>query len=176
MKALILNSGIGHRMGDLTRNQPKCMTDIGAGYTILSRQLTQLAAAGVREVVITTGPFEEALKAACARLEPAAGCGFCAQPRICKHQLYREHPFGRTAFARARCAAAAWRLGARKNSVLADLLQSPKSAMAVDSTLPLPEKDFKALLRDGCIVAVGVNLSGAECGLPTRLPLACAGF
>ena len=40
MKALILNSGTGSRMGDLTRTHPKCMTEIGGGETILSRQLT----------------------------------------------------------------------------------------------------------------------------------------
>ncbi len=30
MKALILNSGLGHRMGVLTSEQPKCMTEISA--------------------------------------------------------------------------------------------------------------------------------------------------
>ena len=31
MKAMILNSGIGKRMGELTKNKPKCMCDIGGG-------------------------------------------------------------------------------------------------------------------------------------------------
>ena len=39
MKALILNSGLGHRMGVLTSEHPKCMTELSAGQTILSRQL-----------------------------------------------------------------------------------------------------------------------------------------
>ena len=37
MKALILNSGLGSRMGVHTQDKPKCMADIGAGFTILSR-------------------------------------------------------------------------------------------------------------------------------------------
>ena len=52
MKALILNSGMGSRMGVLTSEHPKCMTEISPRETILSRQLTQLCEAGVKQVVI----------------------------------------------------------------------------------------------------------------------------
>ena len=61
MKALILNSGKGSRMGDLTKNHPKCMTEIASMETILSRQLRQIEDYGIKEVVITTGPFEDKL-------------------------------------------------------------------------------------------------------------------
>ena len=47
--------------------------------------------------------------------------------------------------------------------VYRDLLTAPRSVMAVDETLPLPEKDFKAQLRGGRIVAVGVDRFGADC-------------
>ena len=42
MKALILNSGMGSRMGVLTSEHPKCMTEISPLETILSRQLRQI--------------------------------------------------------------------------------------------------------------------------------------
>ena len=61
MKALILNSGLGRRMGVLTSEHPKCMTEISGTETILSRQLRLLAAAGIREAVITTGCFANSL-------------------------------------------------------------------------------------------------------------------
>ena len=61
-KALILNSGMGTRMGALTCEQPKCMTEIGRGDTILSRQLKMLADFGVEEAVITTGYFNTVLE------------------------------------------------------------------------------------------------------------------
>ena len=51
MKALILNSGLGHRMGVLTSEHPKCMTEISSKDTILSRQLKLIAGAGIKEVV-----------------------------------------------------------------------------------------------------------------------------
>ena len=61
MKALILNSGKGSRMGDLTSKHPKCMTEIASMETIISRQLRQVEESGIKEVVITTGPFEDKL-------------------------------------------------------------------------------------------------------------------
>ena len=61
MKALILNSGLGPRMGVLTSEHPKCMTEISKTETILSRQLKLLADVGVREVVMTTGYFDDVL-------------------------------------------------------------------------------------------------------------------
>ena len=55
MKALILNSGMGSRMGVLASEHPKCMTEISRKETILSRQLYMLVEAGITEVVMTTG-------------------------------------------------------------------------------------------------------------------------
>ena len=61
MKALILNSGMGSRMGALTSEHPKCMTEISGNETILSRQLRQICDAGIRGAVITTGRFDSVL-------------------------------------------------------------------------------------------------------------------
>ena len=61
MKALILNSGIGKRMETLTINKPKCMIKISTNETIISRQLRQINEAGLKEVIITTGPFHNIL-------------------------------------------------------------------------------------------------------------------
>ena len=61
MKALILNSGMGKRMGLLTSRHPKCMTELLEGETILSRQLKLLQQQGIREIVITTGLFDQVL-------------------------------------------------------------------------------------------------------------------
>ena len=57
MKALILNSGLGKRMGHLTQNRPKGMVEIHPGVTPLDLQIQQLLRAGIKETVITTGPF-----------------------------------------------------------------------------------------------------------------------
>jgi phosphoenolpyruvate phosphomutase len=44
-----------------------------------------------------------------------------------------------------------------EESVLAKVLQNKDSCMAVSSTLPLPEKDFKAVIVDGKIEKVGIE-------------------
>ena len=68
MKALILNSGLGSRMGVLTSNHPKCMTEISSKETILSRQLKLIAEAGIEEVIMTTGYYDEVLVNYCESL------------------------------------------------------------------------------------------------------------
>ena len=68
MKALILNSGLGTRMGVLTSEHPKCMTEISARETILSRQLRMISEAGIEEVVITTGYYDGVLVEYCQSL------------------------------------------------------------------------------------------------------------
>ena len=69
MKALILNSGMGTRMGEITSEHPKCMTEINERETILSRQLKQLSEYGIEEVVMTTGYFDDILIKYCISLD-----------------------------------------------------------------------------------------------------------
>lgn len=156
MKALILNSGLGHRMGVLTSEHPKCMTEISATETILSRQLTLLAEAGIKEVVITTGYFDEVLVNYCNSLNLPLHITFvknqlfdqtnyiysiyCAKKYIEHEDVIFMH--GDLVF---------------EYSVLEDMLQYPGSCMKVSSSLPLPEKDFKAVVYDGRVDKVGVE-------------------
>ena len=79
MKALILNSGLGSRMGSLTADRPKCMTEL-AGETILSRQLRLLKQAGVRNIVITTGAHESALTEYCKKWKNSLNIAFVHNP------------------------------------------------------------------------------------------------
>ena len=155
MKALILNSGLGSRMGDLTREHPKCMTEIGNGETIVSRQLKMLSGAGIREVVMTTGVFADVLREYCDGLGLSLQITYVLNPR-CRETNYiysiycaREHLeddilllHGDLVF---------------EKSVLDDMLISPVSCMAVSSAVPLPEKDFKAVLDGNRILKVGIE-------------------
>ncbi len=162
MKALILNSGLGSRMGAITHDRPKCMAPIGGGYTILSRQLTQLAAVGVRGAVISTGPYADALRA------HAQGLGL---PMDIQY-IHSPH-YATTNYIVSMHLAAPLLAGedvlllhgdlVLETGVLRELLASPRNAVAVDGGLPLPEKDFKARLEGGRVTAIGVGLFGADC-------------
>ena len=61
MKAMIFNSGLGSRMGGLTENNPKCMVKLYNGETIFERQIRILSDCGIKDFIITTGPFKEQL-------------------------------------------------------------------------------------------------------------------
>jgi len=60
MKAIILAAGRGSRMGDMTADQPKCLTKL-KGIALLDRQLAALREGGVDEIGIVTGYRREAL-------------------------------------------------------------------------------------------------------------------
>ena len=155
MKALILNSGLGSRMGELTKTHPKCMTEIAPGETIVSRQLKMLCAAGVTEIVMTTGVFEDVLREYCDGLGLPINITYVRNP-ICRETNYIYSIWcarkeledeillmhGDLVF---------------EESVLRELMESPKSCMAVSSAVPLPEKDFKAVVVDGIIQKVGIE-------------------
>ena len=155
MKALILNSGMGSRMGVLTSEQPKCMTEISSHETILSRQLNILAEAGIKEVVITTGYYDGVLVNYCNSLDLPIKITFVKNPIYDKtnyiYSIYCAREYldddlilmhGDLVF---------------ENEVFDKVLASTESCMTVSSTLPLPEKDFKAVVKDDTVMKVGVE-------------------
>ena len=155
MKALILNSGLGSRMGVLTSEHPKCMTEISAKETILSRQLTMLADAGVEDVVMTTGLFDNVLVNYCQSLDLPIHITFVKNP------IYAETNYIYSIY----CAKAYLDDDiilmhgdlVFENEVLDKVVACDTSCMTISSTLPLPEKDFKAVVKDGMIQKVGVE-------------------
>ena len=138
MKALILNSGLGSRMGVLTSEHPKCMTEVSPTDTILSRQLRQLADVGVSEIVMTTGLFDEVLVRYCESLGLPLRFTFVKNPVYDKtnyiYSIYcaRGHLDGDILLLHGDLVF--------ENEVLDKILACPGSCMAVSSTLPLPEK------------------------------------
>lgn len=156
MKALILNSGLGHRMGVITKEHPKCMTEISHKNTILSRQLKQLVSFGISEVVITTGYYDKVLVDYCEVLHLPLKITFVNNPIYdstnyiysiyCARDVLKDDDIllmhGDLVF---------------ENLVLQTMLDSERSCMAVSSTLPLPQKDFKAVIKDGRIDKVGIE-------------------
>lgn len=156
MKALILNSGLGHRMGVLTSEHPKCMTEISHKNTILSRQLRQIADAGIKKVVMTTGYYDQVLIEYCNFLNLPIKFTFVNNPLFDKtnyiYSIYCAKEYlqdddivlmhGDLVF---------------ENIIFDEVVNSEKSVMTVSSTIDLPEKDFKAVIKDGKIVKVGIE-------------------
>ena len=61
MKAIIFNSGLGKRMGELTAHCHKSMVRLQNHEAIFERQLRILHESGITEFVVTVGPFKEQL-------------------------------------------------------------------------------------------------------------------
>lgn len=156
MKALILNSGMGTRMGILTSEQPKCMTEISARETILSRQLRLILDAGIKEVVITTGYYDTLLEEYCRSLDYPLHFTFV------KNEDYRNTNYIYSIYRARKYLEGSDILLMHGDmvfeyKVLADMLSFPGSCMKVSSTASLPEKDFKAVIRDGKIERIGIH-------------------
>ena len=155
MKTLILNSGMGSRMGVLTKEHPKCMTEIIHGETILSRQLKQLSDMDIKNVVITTGYYDDVLAEYCRELDLPLQIQFVHNPRYKDtnyiYSIYCAKDYldddiilmhGDLVFC---------------DGVLESIIESEESCMAVSSTLSLPEKDFKAVVDNGYVKKVGIE-------------------
>ena len=156
MKALILNSGLGHRMGDITKTHPKCMTTIYDNETILSRQLKLIEKIGIKEVVITTGYFDNVLIDYCNSLNLQLDIKFVNNPLFastnyiysiyCAKDLLEDDILlmhGDIVF---------------DYTVLQDILFENRSVMKVSSTILLPDKDFKAVVDNSLKISkVGIE-------------------
>lgn len=156
MKALILNSGLGHRMGVLTSEHPKCMTEISARETILSRQLRLISEAGIEEVVMTTGYFDDVLVNYCNSLELPLRFTFVKNPVYDKTNYIYSIWCAREALRGQDIILMHGDL-VFQNSVFDDVIACGSSCMTVSSTLPLPDKDFKAVISGGRIDKVGIE-------------------
>lgn len=155
MRALILNSGLGSRMGDITSTHPKCMTEISFDETIISRQLRLLRECGIKNIIITTGYLNETLVKYCNELGQDLNIQYINNAKYNEtnaiYSIYCARDYlhddiimmhGDLVFT----------LG-----ILKKVIEEEKSVMVVSSTIPLPEKDFKGLICDGRITKIGVD-------------------
>ncbi len=150
-------------MGAYTKEHPKCMTEIldGAGAdpgeTILSRQLRLLCRQGIEKVVMTTGLFDHVL------MDYSRSLGLGLDFTFIKNPIYdRTNYIYSIYLARDELDDDILLMHGDlvfEESVLTDVLGAGHSCMAVSSTAPLPQKDFKARISgEGHVEAVGVGI------------------
>lgn len=164
MRAFIFNSGRGSRLGALTAERPKALVPLAGGETLLARQLRLLGAAGVRDVVISTGYRAAQIMAASA---PFTARGMNVR--------FVHNPDYQTTNAIVSLERAADYVRGEALLMLhgdlvfdegwiRDVLAAEATDLAaVDATPPLNEKDFKARIENGTIAAIGVDLFGDDC-------------
>lgn len=163
MKALIYNSGLGKRMGELTENNHKSMVRLSNGEAIYERQIRLLHECGINDFIVTVGPFKEQLMEA-SRAPHLADCNFTfvENPIYDKtnyiYSMYLARDYidddvitlhGDLVF---------------NKRLLQDVLASDmKDVATANAALPQPEKDFKARIKDGKIQEVSVKIFDDDC-------------
>lgn len=165
MKVLILNSGIGSRMGTLTEKSPKCLVNIIDDTTILDNQLQIISTSGIKDVVITTGPFGNMIEDYINDRYPQLHIKYV------KNEIYNTTNYifsivlakellhddiilmhGDLVF---------------NDSVFYNIINCENSSMVINKLIPLPEKDFKAEIINERIVKVSIDsFTNAVAALP----------
>ncbi|AEV29368.1 putative sugar nucleotidyltransferase [Sphaerochaeta pleomorpha str. Grapes] len=163
MQAIILNSGKGSRLKELTTSNPKCLVALDSGNTLLSRQIDRLAECGITDIIITTGYLEGKIKQYLQDKYPSMAIRFVyneeydttnyivSLDKLCSmvfpSDILLMH--GDLLFS---------------GEVLQSVMEAPKSTVVVDSLAPIPEKDFKARIGDdGLVKQIGIDVFGDGC-------------
>lgn len=148
-------------MGDETKEHPKCLCRLDDEDTIISWQVKLLAQCGVREAVVTTGPFADMLRDHLEGLNSGIRFHYVPNPRFAETNYIYSMYLARELLQDDVISLHGDLVLAPQ--VMRALVDSPVSCGAVDASLPLPEKDFKAQLTKGRISAVGVDRFGSDC-------------
>lgn len=163
MKAIIFNSGLGKRMGELTKKSPKSMVKLLNGESIFERQIRILSECGITTFIITTGPFEEQL------IEVTKKPPFQKLKFIFVHNdLYESTNYIYSCYlARNYLNEEFLMLHGDlvfNKSLVRAMLDDPRESLClINKKLPLPDKDFKGRVIDGKLREVGVGIFDSDC-------------
>lgn len=155
MKALILNSGLGKRMGEFANVHPKCMNYISNDDTILSWQLKVLEKTGIVEVVITTGMHHEMIVEYCKSLDLNLKYTF-VNNQLCDKTNYIYSIY----LARKQIQDDVVLIHGDlvfEEGILMEMIRLDSSAVTVSTTSPLPRKDFKAVIKQNSVDKIGIG-------------------
>jgi phosphoenolpyruvate phosphomutase len=159
MKIILLNAGIGKRMGTLTESNPKCLVKITETDTILDYQLKNFLKCNLKNIIMLTGPFEDQIRTHVELNYPSLNIQYVQNPIYDKtnyiYTLYLVRNVinedvilvhGDLIFS---------------DVILRDLINfKEKNCVLVNKEIPPPKKDFKALIIDERVVKIGVDVSG----------------
>lgn len=160
MKAIILNSGMGTRLGELTKHVPKSMIQIGENETIFSKAVNSLLNYGIDEFIITTGYLNKVLENYAINTFPDVNFTFVHNPVYDSTNYIKSIDFIENVFSDDLFLLHGDLIF--DNKVLEMLSSCDESCMVIDSLHDIPEKDFKAKVENGYIKKVSVKYFGDD--------------
>lgn len=154
MKAIILNSGMGTRLEELTENNPKSLVKLDENQTIFSRAITILSKFDIDEFIITTGYLSEILVEYCKKNFTDVNFRFVHNPVYDTTNYIKSIDLiddvdddvillhGDLVF---------------DLKTAEKVIGSDESCVVIDTTLEIPKDDFKAKVEDNQIKYIGVD-------------------
>lgn len=159
MKALILASGTAQRLKPLTDTIPKCLVKVN-GESILDRLISQFSRAGIKEMVITTGPFEDQIKEAIRPYSQRLNIKLVKNERYDRtnyiYSIYRAKEelnyniilaHGDLLF---------------EDGILTMLMAAVQKNVVVVRKNHRPPKDFKARIEDDRVIEISTKIEGPD--------------
>ena len=161
MKAIILNSGIGKRIGELSNNKPKCLLEIAGSETILSRQLKILIDNGISDICLTTGYQQEELKNYLGKNFHSLGIKYVHNPKYDStnyiYSLYLAKDVGDEDIMLMH-----GDMVFEKKLFKSLLSSDKKNAALIRRTKSPLDKDFKGRIEQKKVIEIGVDISGED--------------
>ena len=161
MKTIIFNSGLGSRMARLTEKNPKCMVKLYNGETIFERQIRILSDCGIKDFIVTTGPFKEQLYEVADKFENL-NFQFVANDDY-KNTNYIVSMNNANKYLDDDVLLLHGDLVFNKELVIKLLNNKNKSVCLYNEEKTLPEKDFKGRFKDNKLLEVSVNIFDDDC-------------
>lgn len=163
MKALIYNSGLGKRMGELTKDKPKSMVELKNGETIFHRQLRLLRECGIKDVVVTTGPFKEKIEEVTKAQEFSDMHFTLVENEIYDKTNYIYSMYKASKYLDDDFILLHGDLVFNKGLLLKVLKSKENDLITINRKKELPEKDFKGRIIDGKLEEVSINIFDDNC-------------
>ena len=158
MKALIFNSGIGKRMRPFTNENPKCLIKIN-GKTILGHEIENILHYGIKDVIITIGPFEEKIKEFVKDNFPEVNVTYVKNPKYETTNLIYSAWLTRDFIDDD----ILWMHGDMvfEKKLLGSIINAnQENAVLVNNKIKPPEKDFKVQIENNTVRKISVDISG----------------
>lgn len=148
-------------MGPLTLDKPKCLVKLKNGETLLSRQIRILSFFGIKDFVITTGPYVDDVKKECLKHQH---CNFI----FVHNDIYAETNYIVSMYNAANFLSGDFimlhgDLVFDKKAIRRLINSNHQATCYIDKTKPLPEKDFKGRIKNNKLHEVSINIFDKDC-------------
>lgn len=161
MKAFIFNSGSGTRLKDLTANNPKALVRMKTGETILGRQIRLLANAGIKDFVITTGPFHTQIENFVKAYKHLNFTLIHSDNYATTNSIYSMY-VSRSAFDDDFIIIHGDLVF--DEMIVKDVLAAKENNLVlINKSIPKPPKDFKGRVDNGYLREISVNIFDEDC-------------